>query len=434
MNSSLIPSLVILLTAAAVFIFFSYNGLIRKRSVVLFSASLMLFAFDQSICAIRELAGTLPAIPAAIPHPALPAAAALFAAIGLFFLRTDYRSLQRYNALLKDNMEKYFSIFYNSNEAFLLYRIEGNSLNGAFIDANNAAVSVLGYSMQELLALSIDDIIVKSAFTSIGEIKKKLLEQNYNNFQMQVRRKDSSVIPVEISFHAYSLKHDKVILLIIRDISEQKKIEEAIRISLEEKELLLYEVHHRVKNNLQIISSLLDMSAMRISDSYAQGLIKDVQSKILTMSIIHNSLYRSSRFDSINVGECLRDIINTMGRLYDNSTIDIRVESSEIFLPIHTAIPCCLVLNEALSNASKHAFPRNTRGAVLVSAKKSDDGEVLISVKDNGSGMPDTIDIGKTSSIGLKLMRTLVNDQLKGRIAINRDNGTEVAFRFKSPR
>ncbi len=431
MNSTIISPIVILLTAATSFLFFAYFGLIRKRSVALFSVSLILFAFDQSISIFRELSRALPPGPW---HIALPAAASLFAITGLAFLHVDYRSLQRYNTLLRDNMEKYFSIFYNSNEAFLLYRIEGNTLTGIFIDANNAAIRVLGYSMQELLALSIDDIIIKSAFTSISEIKKKLLEQNYNNFQMQVRRKDSSIIPVEISFHAYSLKHDKVILLIMRDISEQKKIEETIRISLEEKELLLYEIHHRVKNNLQIISSLLDMSAMRISDSYAQDLIKDVQSKILTMSIIHNSLYKSSRFDSINVGECLRDIINNMGRLYDNSTIDIQVESSEIFLPIHTAIPCCLVLNEALSNASKHAFPRNARGTIHVSAKKNDDGEVLISVKDDGSGIPDTIDIAKTTSIGLKLMRTLVNDQLKGRIEINRERGTEVAFRFKSPR
>ncbi len=430
MNSTIISPIIILLTASTSFLFFAYFGLIRKRSVALFSVSLILFAFDQSISIFRELSR---ALPAGQWHIALPAAASLFAVIGFVFLRADYRSLQRYNMLLKDNMEKYFSIFYNSNEAFLLYRIEGNSLNGTFIDANNAAVSILGYSMQELLALSIDDIIVKSAFTSISEIKKKLLEQNYNNFQMQVRRKDSSIIPAEISFHAYSLKHDKVILLIMRDISEQKKIEETIRISLEEKELLLYEIHHRVKNNLQIISSLLDMSAMRISDSYAQGLIKDVQSKILTMSIIHNSLYKSSRFDSINVGECLRDIISNMGRLYDNSTIDIQVESSEIFLPIHTAIPCCLVLNEALSNASKHAFTRTARGTIRVSAKKNDDGEVLISVKDDGSGIPDTIDITKTTSIGLKLMRTLVNDQLKGRISINRDSGTEVAFRFTPP-
>jgi PAS domain S-box-containing protein len=334
---------------------------------------------------------------------------------------------------LKEGLEKYHSIFANSNESFLLFMVRDEALGGSFIDANNAACNLLGYSTDEIRSLSIDDIIIRSSFSSITEIKQVLLSQNLNIFQMHVRTKGGLSIPVEISFHAYSLKGENYILMIMRDITERFLNEQKIHIALEEKEVLLYEIHHRVKNNLQIITSLLDMVSMRVRDNDALNFLKDLESKIYTMSLLHTHLYKHERFDSINISECFRDIIQHLGRLYNTENICIHIDCPDIFIPINTAIPVCLVINEALSNATRHAFTgigNDRMRAIWICSSIHSDGEIILSIRDNGIGFPEKIDSDTTSSIGIKLMRTIVHDQLKGSFSINSNNGTEIVVQF----
>jgi two-component sensor histidine kinase len=208
---------------------------------------------------------------------------------------------------------------------------------------------------------------------------------------------------------------------------------EEIKTSLKEKEVLLKEIHHRVKNNLQVISSLLDMTSTRIHDQQANNLIKDARTKIHTMALIHARLYGSERVDQIDMRDHIRELANYLSQVYsDSKKITLIVDLSSIYLPITQAIPCALVLNEVISNAFKHAFREGQKGTIEISVKSPAQDTISIRVKDDGIGIPQEVDIYKTDSLGLKLLRNLVQSQLKGKIDVKRDKGTEFIIEFKT--
>ncbi len=208
---------------------------------------------------------------------------------------------------------------------------------------------------------------------------------------------------------------------------------EQIKESLREKEVLLKEIHHRVKNNLQVISSLLDMTGMRIHDQQANDLITDARSKIHTMALIHARLYRSERFDQIDMRNHILELVGYLSQVYsEREGITPVVEPTTVNLAITQAIPCALVLNEVISNAFKHAFKQGQKGMIEISIKRSDSDTIFIRVKDDGIGIPEEVDIYKTDSLGLKLLRNLVHNQLKGKIDLKRDKGTEFIIEFKT--
>jgi len=208
---------------------------------------------------------------------------------------------------------------------------------------------------------------------------------------------------------------------------------EEIKGSLREKEVLLKEIHHRVKNNLQVISSLLDMTSTRIHDQQANDLITDARTKINTMALIHARLYGSERFDQIDMRDHIRELVSYLSQVYsERKGITTVVDLTSVYLSITQAIPCALVLNEVISNAFKHAFKQGQKGTIEISVKRSAQDTIFIRVKDDGIGIPEQVDIYKTDSLGLKLLRNLVQNQLKGRIDVKRDKGTEFIIEFKT--
>jgi PAS domain S-box-containing protein len=217
-----------------------------------------------------------------------------------------------------------------------------------------------------------------------------------------------------------------------RDVTDRRRAEERLITSLEEKEVLLREIHHRVKNNLQLTTSLLDMTRMRTPDPGTESILTDVMMKIQTMAQIHTRLYESKRFDRINMGGQIRDQFRALESIYGGRDRDIAVEidSPEIYLSIDKAIPCALALNEIFSNAYKHAFRGRRSGTVKYSAK-DEGGHILFTVSDNGIGLPRGFDLSRANTLGLRLVRTLVEQQLKGTFRIRRKKeGTEVMIRI----
>jgi two-component sensor histidine kinase len=213
-----------------------------------------------------------------------------------------------------------------------------------------------------------------------------------------------------------------------RDITERKKAELRLIQSLDEKEVLLREIHHRVKNNLQLTTSLLDMTRMRTKDPGTGGILTDVMTKIQTMAQIHTRLYESKQFDRINMDGQVRDQIRSLSNLYSRAdrTIDIEIDSAELYLPLDQAIPCALALNEVLSNAWKHAFRGRWHGTVKYSARE-ENGRIRFTIRDNGVGLPGGFDLSQANTLGLKLVRTLVEQQLRGTLRMKRRReGTEV--------
>ena len=220
------------------------------------------------------------------------------------------------------------------------------------------------------------------------------------------------------------------------DITDLKQAEEQIRTSLKEKELLLKEIHHRVKNNLQIISSLLDMSSMRSRDQKTIDLFTEARAKIQTMSLIHTQLYRSERFDRIDMLEYIQELTGYLSNIYlaKKNRIAIVIKCSGVYLSVIQAIPCALVFNELVSNSFRHAFSERQKGVVEILIESPADKRISIRVRDNGTGMPEEIDINKTEnlpSLGLKLVYNLVKHQLMGDIRLERKNGTQVFIEFK---
>jgi len=214
--------------------------------------------------------------------------------------------------------------------------------------------------------------------------------------------------------------------------SERKRAEEQIKASLKEKEVLLKEIYHRVKNNLQVVSSLLDMRSMRTHNQEAIDLLTEARAKIHTMALIHGQLYRSDRFDRIDMGTHIRELASFLSEIYFTSkrvAIDV-IEPTKVYLPVTDAVPCGIALNEVISNALKHAFKEREKGTIEIFMEKSASDTIFMRVKDDGIGMPEGVDIHRTNSLGLKLVRNLVQEQLMGKIEVERNDGTEVTIQF----
>jgi len=218
-----------------------------------------------------------------------------------------------------------------------------------------------------------------------------------------------------------------------RDITKSKQAAEQTKASLKEKEALLGEIHHRVKNNLQIISSLLDMRVMRTDNKEMIHVFEDTRSKIHTMALIHEQLYRSEKFNEIDISDHIRELVNHLSQVHARRNVSItpHIESSVVYLSITQAIPCALVINELISNAFKHAFKEGQKGTIQISLKKTGLDEISFQVKDDGIGIPKDIDIYTTNSLGFKLLRNTVQDQLMGKMHIERGVGTTIIVEFK---
>ena len=218
----------------------------------------------------------------------------------------------------------------------------------------------------------------------------------------------------------------------LEDITESKQSEDLIRASLEEKELLLREIHHRVKNNLQVISSLLNMQSNCIVGKSMQEVFKESQNRIKSMALIHEKLYSSKDLSKIKFDDYLKNLTTHLFHTYkiDTNAIDVKIDiDQDIFLGIDTAIPCGLIVNELISNSMKYAFPDHRKGEIEVGLYRSINGAYTLKVRDDGIGIPENLDIDNTESLGMQLVTTLTS-QLEGTIVIDRSGGTSFNISF----
>jgi len=220
---------------------------------------------------------------------------------------------------------------------------------------------------------------------------------------------------------------------ITKNITNRKKAEEQIEKSLKEKEMLLREVHHRVKNNMQVISSLLRLQSGVLEDPKVTTIFKECQDRVRSMSLLHEKFYRSKDLLNIDFAEYIKELTDGLIRSYgmDASKIAIKTDVKGISLVINIAIPCGLLVNELISNSLKHAFPKGKSGEVQVSMRPAEKGWIELIISDNGVGFPKELDFRKTKSLGLQLVNTLVKDQLDGEIELDRSAGTKFEIKFK---
>ena len=212
---------------------------------------------------------------------------------------------------------------------------------------------------------------------------------------------------------------------------ERKKAEEKIKQSLNEKSVLLKEVHHRVKNNLQIISSLLNLQSNYLDNDDSKSLFKETQNRIKTIALVHEKLYKSDDVEYVNLNDYIKSIVSLLSYSFDKDYIDVNYEMSCESLEkfeIEKAIPCGLIANEILSNSYKYAFPNQFSGEISIELKSSSENCVMI-IRDNGIGMKTPVDFSNSNSLGLELIHSLVG-QLEGTLEVSSENGTTYHIEF----
>ena len=213
---------------------------------------------------------------------------------------------------------------------------------------------------------------------------------------------------------------------------ERKKAEEQLRASLKEKVVLLREIHHRVKNNMQVMSSLINLQARNITNQEAIEVLKESQSRIRSMALVHEKLYQSKDLVKINIYDYLNSLAVHLFNSYkiDPHLIHLNLNVDNVFLDINSAIPCGLIVNELISNSLKHAFPEERKGEINIEFHPTEDQRLELIVKDDGVGFPEGMDFRQTETLGMQLINTLVH-QLEGTIELLKDGGTEFRIVFE---
>ena len=305
------------------------------------------------------------------------------------------------------------------------------------IDMVNApAERLFGYSRSEMVGQYVE-ILVPERF----RMKHPGLRQSFlaspearpmgAGRELYALHKDGSEVPVEIGLNPIETENGMMVLSAIVDISDRKMKEQKILQALKEKEAMLGEIHHRVKNNLQMIDSLLSMQSDTIQDASIKSIFRDSQNRIKSMALIHQILYQSNNFAEVDFGRFLDRLLPALTSSYsfDGRAVSLEIGGGPVSLPISAAIPCGLLVNELITNALKHAFPDRPPGRIRVETVGSADGDIVISVSDDGVGLPPDLDVTKTETLGLQLVHVLA-DQLRGTLDIRRADPTQFTLSF----
>jgi PAS domain S-box-containing protein len=303
---------------------------------------------------------------------------------------------------------------------------------------NEGAKRLKGWDAQEILGRHFSLFYTKEAVAAghpEHELEIAAAEWRHEEEGWRVR-KDGSQFMAEAMINAIRDESGKLLGFskITRDITARKQAEEQIRASLAEKEVLLREIHHRVKNNLQVISSLVSLQADGSTDEAVREVFRDMIYRVRSMALVHEKLYQSADIARIDFAEYARSLLNYLWRAHGSAAATVRLTFNlqPLSLSVDTALPCGLILNELASNALKHAFRGRDEGEVTVSLQGNTDGLVSISLSDNGVGLPEGLDWRQARSLGLRLVQMLAG-QLNATVEVNRLDGTEFRITFKQP-
>lgn len=327
------------------------------------------------------------------------------------------RSEQRFKTLLED-ME--------------MVAVQGYDEDRRVIYWNFASEMLYGYSGEEALGSRLEELI-------IPEGMREIVVNSVRNWidkdikipagELLLRHKDGSAVPV-YSSHVMQVDSSgkREMYCVDVPLKEVKKAEEVLKRMLSEKEAMLQEIHHRVKNNLTVILGLLDMTGNRTESPEAKEVIREVHSKIHSMALIHNELYKEDSLEEIRISRFARSLISNVRSLYGNHEVECECDCNDVRLNLEKAVPVGLVLNEIFTNAFKYAF-NNGKGLLRCIIGEGSDG-VRIEIKDNGPGLPKNLDPLETKTLGFKLIRDVVHFQLSGKLFIESDSGTRITFNF----
>ncbi len=304
--------------------------------------------------------------------------------------------------------------------------------NGELVYVSPVCVALLGKNPAELVGRSWTEVVAPEDRQTLLDMHGRLSESPSQTATLRCSRKNGTIalMKARVVLLEATPGAERVLVLTLHDVTAQSEHEREMQTSLNEKEVMLREIHHRVKNNLQVVQSLMKMSARRLSDCDARIAIESTVERVHAMSMVHERLYQMPNLSALPLGDYLSDIFGGAVQSYSLSPSQVRLklDVEEILLPLDRAVPFALLSNELLSNSFKHAFPDGREGTITVSVHRTE-GAVRMVVEDDGVGLPEDFDPAKSNSMGLKLAANLAH-QLGGNLQFTSDNGCRVEAEF----
>ncbi len=316
------------------------------------------------------------------------------------------------------------------------------SLMGIYITQNNILkfcnqrlAEIFGYDKpEELLGIHISKLVLPESWPIVDQQVKLRESGRVERVQYQFKglKRDGVVIDVGVLGGRIIHEGKPAIQGCLIDITDRIRTVEQIRSALKEKEVLLREIHHRVKNNMQIISSLLNLQAAQLKDKKDLFLFKETQNRIRSLALVHEKLYQSKNLAMIDFAEYIRSLITYLWQFFmiDSETIRLHLDLEEAYFDINTAIPCGLIVNELVTNVLKHAFPVGRKGDVRIVLARADGNKFVLAVQDDGIGFPENLDFRKSETLGMQIVTMLVQ-QLDATIELEREEGTTFKIVFE---
>ncbi|MDI6644207.1 MAG: PAS domain S-box protein [Methanobacteriaceae archaeon] len=307
-------------------------------------------------------------------------------------------------------------------------------LDYTYLGCNQAFEEFIGISKDEIIGKNVFELLPPEQARKYHEKDRELLENpGKQEYEALVKYADGREHVVIINKATYNDLEGNLagIIGVMTDITERKNFEDKLKSIIKEKDSLIREIHHRVKNNMQIISSLLSLQMEYVDDFKSYELFQESRNRVKSMAMIHEKLYMTDELSQIDMHKFIEGLIYELSSIYGaNTQINKKISVDNIYIDISTAVPCAIILNELITNSIKHAFPHGRAGELEVSFKKVNDDIELI-VSDNGVGFPEDMDFKKPKTLGLQLVNSIVN-QINGRIELDKNNGSSIKITFKN--
>ena len=313
--------------------------------------------------------------------------------------------------------------------------------NGRITDTNHQSEVMFGYKREELVGQSIEILVPEHLRPGHHDHRNRYLASPKvrpmgQGLELYARHKDGSQIPVDITLSPMRSGGTTRVLAAVRDMTEHRLAQQKIEESLREKEVLLREIHHRVKNNLAVICSLFYLESTYAKDPHAAQVFRESENRVHSMALVHESLYGSKDLSRIDFSEYARTLATDVLSSYGNdkndrsASVQLKSELEPVIMSIDLAVPCGLILNELISNACKHGFGSSGGGEINLCLMAETDGRCLLRVDDNGVGIPSDLDVNTKKSLGLRLVRSLTK-QIRGSFELVRNEpGTSARVLF----
>jgi len=346
---------------------------------------------------------------------------------------TDRKEIEN---ILRESGQRLSTIFREIPSMIIISSLK----DGRCIDVNDSFTIITGYKRHEVITRYIEDIGIYINTSDLDFISKKVMIEGFaRDLEVNIRTKKGAVKTILLNASKIEIKEELCILSVGTDISERKKSREQIESSLKEKEIMLKEMHHRVKNNLQVVSSLLNLQSNYITDTKAIEAFRISQNRIMSMALLHEKLYKAKNISQINFKDYIKDLTFNLTNSYSltPNLVNLGLTVDNVPINMDIALNIGLIISELVSNSLKHAFPQlsnlenpsdyhseNEKIEINISLQRKNEDNLIMNVKDNGVGFPTHLNFKKTDSLGLQLVNTLV-EQIGGNIELKRNGGTE---------